>query len=324
VCAFYGALGIELPAWAQRNAPIRCFADPAAHAHEDRTPSCSVNLEHGAWQCFACGARGGAYDAALLRGHTPSSAMELLVAHQLAEPFAPLPRLRALRAPIAQANSVVPPGARHGRVLACDEQDIARWHEALFSPARGFWLERLCDRRLWSVETMRALFLGYDRGRITIPIRDADCRLRGALRYHPEGRGRKMLAVPGTQLGLIPHPAQEQSPRVLLVEGPPDMIAARSRGWPAIAVPGSHAWQSSWAKLLAGRDVLVLMDADAVGRSAAERITADLQPVCEVRVVDLAPERRDGFDLTDWLHHHPRPRRTRCTTSSSSNPTITR
>ena len=26
--AFYAALGIELPAWAQREAPVRCFAQP--------------------------------------------------------------------------------------------------------------------------------------------------------------------------------------------------------------------------------------------------------------------------------------------------------
>ena len=51
-----------------------------------------------------------------------------------------------------------------------------------------------------------------------------------------------MLAVPGTRLGLIPHPAKETSDRILLVEGPPDMVAARS-GLPAIAIPGTNAWR---------------------------------------------------------------------------------
>jgi hypothetical protein len=33
----------------------------------------------------------------------------------------------------------------------------------------------------------------------------------------------------------------------VLTEGPPDMISARSRGLPAVAIPGDHAWESTWA-----------------------------------------------------------------------------
>ena len=131
-----------------------------------------------------------------------------------------------------------------------------------------------------------------------------------------------MLAAPGTRLGLIPHPDRESSRRLVLLEGPPDMIAARSRRWPAIAVPGDHAWQPGWARLLADREVIVVMDSDAAGRAAAQRIAADLAPVAHVRVVDLAPARDDGFDLTNWLLHHQQ-RRTGWTPSSSSKPTIT-
>ena len=39
--------GIELPGWAKREAPVGCFADLGAHAHGDRDPSCSVNVEVG-------------------------------------------------------------------------------------------------------------------------------------------------------------------------------------------------------------------------------------------------------------------------------------
>jgi len=51
------------------------------------------------------------------------------------------------------------------------------------------------------------------------------------LRYAPtHDHAPKMLAARGTRLGLIPHPAAEPSTWVVLVEGPPDMISARSRG----------------------------------------------------------------------------------------------
>ena len=85
VRAFYTTLGIELPGWPKLEAPIRCFAQPDAHNHNDRSPSCSVNLASGAWNCHGCGAHGGAYDAALAVGLTPRDAMELLIANGLAQ-----------------------------------------------------------------------------------------------------------------------------------------------------------------------------------------------------------------------------------------------
>jgi hypothetical protein len=110
-----------------------------------------------------------------------------------------------------------------------------------------------------------------------------------------------MLAELGSRVGLIPHPFAETSKRILLVEGPPDMIAARSRGLPAIAVPGDHAWQPAWAPLFAGRQIQIVMDADMQGRAAAERIAHDLADLSQIRILDLAPLRADGYDLTDWL-----------------------
>ena len=185
------------------------------------------------------------------------------------------------------------------------EHDIARWHRAL--SRRRALLARLARERGWRYQTIRALQLGVDRGRITIPIRNAHGDLRGILRYQPMHTGRpKMLAVPGSRLGLTPHPAVEVSERILLVEGPPDIIAARSRGLPAIAVPGDHAWQPKWARLLAGRHVAIIMDADVQGRAGAKRIANDLAD--HAQIVDLAPRRTDGYDLTNWLlDNHPRP-----------------
>jgi hypothetical protein len=49
--------------------------------------------------------------------------------------------------------------------------------------------------------------------------------------------------------------------------------------------------------------VTVVMDCDRPGRKAAARIAEDLSRSCaHPRIVDLAPERDDGYDLSDWLH----------------------
>jgi len=295
---YYQALGIELPGWAKTEASVRCFADPDAHSRGDRDPSCSINLEHGAWNCHACGAAGGAFDAATTRGYSDRAAIDLMVAHGLIEH-------RAYRHTTAHARSR--PGSKSRRPpvprrtpLGVTGDDVARWQAALAADTN--LIADLTRDRGWLFAAMLELQLGVDRGRITMPVRDDQQRLIGLLRYQPWPRpgAPKMLATAGSRRALLPHPAAEPSTRVLLVEGEPDMVAARSCGLPAIAVPGVDGWRRAWAPLLRGRQVTVVMDCDEQGRAAAA-IENDLLSVCEVRMFDLAPHRTDGYDLTDWL-----------------------
>ncbi len=299
VRSYYAALGIELPAWPKLEAPVRCFAQPDAHNRADRSPSCSVSLLAGAWNCHGCGARGGAYDAALAVGHAPRSAMDLLIANGLAEPRTHA-AAHCRTTPAINGPKTVPSKARRSQLAAADA-DVQSWADML--DADGRLIRRLILDRAWAPQTMRALKLGFDGARITIPIRGAHGQLRGVLRYDPFGpREPKMRAVPGTQLGLIPHPAREPSNHVILVEGPPDMIAARSSGLPAIAIPGTNAWHPAWAQMLASKRVTIVMDCDKPGRRAADEIAATLDGTAEaVEVADLWPGRDDGYDLTDRI-----------------------
>jgi hypothetical protein len=296
VRGFYEALGVDLPGWAHREAPVCCFASPDSHNHGDRTPSTSVNLESGAWCCHGCGAHGGAYDAALAVGHTPRSAIELMIAHGLIDSR----HQETLRVTTAPPTSRAAASRTQPRLTVADG-DVTRWQGALAH--RPSLLSRLAVKRGWRYGVMCELEVGIDPGgRLTIPIRDAAENLQGVLRYQPwHTHPPKMLAVRGTRLGLIPHPARESSHQLLLVEGPADMIAARSHGMTAIAVPGTHAWRSEWATLLAGRRLTVLMDCDRPGREAAQRIQRDLAGMADVSLVDLDPGRDDGYDLTDAL-----------------------
>ncbi|MGO9973436.1 MAG: toprim domain-containing protein [Solirubrobacteraceae bacterium] len=305
VRGFYAALGIELPGWDVTEAAVSCFADPGAHKHEDRSKSCSVSLvKRGAWHCHGCGAAGGAYDAAIAVGRSPRQAMDLLVAHDLAErrPAGARPpagvRERTAAAP--RVAAVQPAAARAFEVT---EREMAEWREDLERMRWPLRVMRAEHRALWNRETLLGLGLGFDRGRVIFPIRNRAGELRGVLRYAPtHENARKMLAAAGSALGLLPHPAADPSVDVLLVEGPPDMLAARCEGWSAFAVPGDDAWQPEWARLLEGRRVTIVMDADQPGRAAAARIAADLAAVAlEVRVAELHPGREDGADLTDWL-----------------------
>ncbi len=313
VRAFYVSIGIELPERATLNATVHCFAQPDAHRHGDSSPSCSVSLASGAWNCHGCGARGGAYDAARDAGHSPRSAMELLIAHGLAEPRAadhrPMDRRDRQAPPARQPNQAPAPPAI--TTLAAGEEDIAAWAAMLDDSGR--LTRRLALERAWGIRVTRQLQIGFDGARITIPVRDEQGALQGVCRYDPFGpREPKMLALPGTRLGLIPHPVRIAQKYVVLVEGPPDMIAARSCGLAAIAVPGTSAWQPEWAEQLTGKHVTVVMDCDPPGRAAAARIAASLSAAgIRVDAVDLAPGRSDGYDLTDRIlerrRQHPGP-----------------
>jgi hypothetical protein len=297
---YYRALGIELPGWASTEASVRCFAAPEDHRRGDRDPSCSVNLEHGAWHCHTCGAYGGAFDAATARGYSDRAAIDLMVAHRLTEYRAYRPA-NATRGPRPRSISRRP-DQPPGTPLRPTREDIDRWQATL--AADTDLIAKLARERGWLYKTMLELELGVDRsGRITIPVRDDSRRLIGLLRYQPWPKAGepKMLASPGSRRALLPHPAAEPSERVLLVEGEPDMIAARSRGLPAIAVPGVDGWRATWAGLLSARRVVVVMDCDEQGRAAAAAITTHLSLTGTTRIFDLAPDRDDGYDLTDRL-----------------------
>jgi hypothetical protein len=305
---FYARLDLRLSERATREAPVRCFAAPDEHRRDDRDPSCSVNLTNGAFNCHACGAHGGAYDAAIAAGHSPRGAIDLMIDFGLIERRTRLtpanePPVARRRTPAQRPRSSIA-AAPSPSLLGVNDHDVARYTRQL--ARRPALISRLARERGWDPATVADLELGYDRGRITIPVRNAHGELRGLVRYQPDRSARpKMLAVRGTRNGLIPHPATETSPEVLLVEGPPDMIAARSRGLAAIAVPGTEAWRPQWAHLFAEREVTIVMDADAPGRATAQRVAEALSTAAGIRVLDLAPNRDDGYDLTDWLLEHP-------------------
>ena len=296
---YYAALGIALAGWARTEASVGCFADPEAHQRGDRDPSCSVNLLHGAWHCHGCGAKGGAFDAATARGYSDRAAIDLMVTYGLTEqrPY----RGRQYRSRQAAASNTPPSSSRlRPRVLANDAE-ITRWQTAL--AADTDLIRKLTRDRGWLYAAMLELELGLDGGRVTIPVRDDTAGLIGLLRYQPWPKPGepKMLAAPGSRRSLLPHPAAEASEQVLLVEGEPDMIAARSQGLPAIAVPGVDSWRGEWAQLFVGREVTIITDADRQGRKLASAIASDLAGTAEATVLDLAPDRNDGYDLTDWL-----------------------
>lgn len=300
VTALYDELGIALRETSGSDAATRCFAAPDRHEREDRHPSASVNLRTGAWTCHACGARGGAYDAALLRGHTPRTAMDLLIRHGLAERrHYPSPRPRRP----ARNNSDLDPRVRTPvtpRPIVTREQ-IGAWHDRLL--AQHQIVEDLRRLRAIDQATLQRFQIGWDGARITIPVAVGRPD-SGVLRWRPFERSRspKMLAVPGTRRQLFPPPEAIDDRDLVICEGEPDALAAHSAGIPAVAIPGVASWRPEWAPRFQGRTVTIILDCDTPGRRCSASIALDLgQAGIDAAIVDLAPGRNDGYDLTDHL-----------------------
>lgn len=204
----------------------------------------------------------------------------------------------------------VPRGsARHThRPAPVTEQALRRLQANLL--AHPDVLEELRRLRGWTREAIEQLGLGLDdRGLIVFPVRDAAGVLSSTPRYQPDPSKRngqpKLRAPAGSKRDLFPAPEMLEVPADALValgEGESDTVALHSIGLSAIGVPGVGGWRSEWASRFVGRRVLVVFDADASGRQGAERIARDLGAHArEVVVVDLAPDRDDGFDVTDFI-----------------------
>jgi hypothetical protein len=75
-----------------------------------------------------------------------------------------------------------------------------------------------------------------------------------------------------------------------------------------VATTMSEGASAKWAPELTtyfkNRRVVILPDADAPGRKHAQKVAKAVYDVAAaVKVVDLFPERSDGFDVSDWLKH---------------------
>ena len=92
---------------------------------------------------------------------------------------------------------------------------------------------------------------------------------------------------------------------IYFCEGEKDADALAKLG--LVATTASAGAQAPWDPALnqwfKDRHVIILPDADQVGRKHAQKVAGALdEVVASIKVVDLYPERSDGHDVSDWLH----------------------
>lgn len=278
VTTFYNDIGVTLaPARGATDVQVSCFANPDAHNHEDRNKSCSINLESGLWNCFGCGAKGNAFQAAVAVGHSDRRAREIARRHRLFIEKAGVTRQEKL------------PG----------ERDLKRWAKALAESPKI--MVRLTELKGWSPGAMRRLKLGWDGERVVFPVRNEKLKICGVARYLPGGDP-KMLGVGKRNLFPPPELTQNKDLPLFVVEGEPAAVSMFSLGLRAVAVPGAGSWRHEWGGRLGGRRLVVITDCDGPGRLLGAQLrTLSWEGGARARVVDLELGRNDGTDVGDWV-----------------------
>lgn len=101
--------------------------------------------------------------------------------------------------------------------------------------------------------------------------------------------------------GVVPclwnHDAIAGADRVLICEGEVDALTAIVAGYVGVGLPGWSHWKDVWTPDFAGKDVVLVLDADDAGRQGTRQVVASFiragQPVPRQIVLD------EGKDLND-------------------------
>ena len=127
------------------------------------------------------------------------------------------------------------------------------------------------------------------------------------VRYHTRKKNVEIKDLPyqtGLEYATWLYPESELEKETLcLLEGELDTLCAISQGLPAITVTGgAGTWKPEFTKRFKSKVVYIIFDCDVAGRQGAEKIAQELSQVArEIKIIDLDPERQDGYDLTNWF-----------------------
>jgi len=164
-------------------------------------------------------------------------------------------------------------------------------------------LKHLTTERFWSLETIEECKIGWDGSRVTIPVINIFGDIVNVRKYKPKAGpdDYKVINIKGFgKARLFGLQDLKGTPsRILLTEGEPDTLAARSVLGPAVSsTAGAKTFLPDWAPLFGDATVYVCYDGDKAGREGSDRAVAALhRGSATVKVVGM-PE---GQDFTDVL-----------------------
>lgn len=248
--------------------------------HGDSSPSCSINVVKKMFKCHAasCGVHG---DIITFIGLALKTTRRVVV-EMLSSKY----------------------GGESTKSINADV--IERYHQAIWSVPN--MLKELAIRGI-DAEIIREHRIGFDRGRITIPVYNEFNACVNVRRYMPGAPGADKMKNTRGHGSVRLYPIKQLSYDTLIVCGGETKALATARRMNPLnigaitATAGEGNWEPHFTKLLTGKRVFVCMDIDDAGLKAGEQICARLR--AETRWVGklLLPLDRDQYPDGDLSHY---------------------
>ena len=269
------SFGIEVQPVSENEVRIKC------PFHDDSTPSCAVNTKKNVFKCHASGCE------------TTGDVITLL------SQFAQVERSTMLVA-LAERYDI-----KVERTISADK--IEEWHANIWTA--GPLLSALRERAVTD-DDIRLHRLGYNHGRIVIPVRDDRQRYVNARLYLPGAPGpQKMKNMPGMGKPRLFNASDLQFERIWLCGGEIKAVVAsrllREHKVGAVAITaGEGAWDAGFAKCFHEKSVYVCYDIDKGGIRAAEKVASHLfwAGASDVSIIKLPldPAEHPKGDINDY------------------------
>lgn len=241
--------------------------------HDDRRPSCSVNLVTGYWSCFSCGIGGDLARLGQVVLRKPLPAVERLL-----KPSTPEGVLGAVQRRLRDATAHATARPRRARLHLPDRYEPG---PLAYMRGRGFTND---TSRYWGVQWVPEDTLPGNRGEFTIrqsiaiPIRDQYGHLRAwcyrATDDSPKWQP-KYLYTPEVEISELWFGLQHhyRLRHVAIVEGALDAMWCWQCGVPALALLGSKMGDRKILELQRYRSVTLMADLDEAGELWVRRVT---------------------------------------------------
>lgn len=231
--------------------------------HAEKTPSFTVNTDTHEWYCHGC-QRGGAEK------------------EFLAEYFDVEPKI---------GKYAYEYWDKKGELPFPTDATVDRYHQKLMNSPRDI---AILESFGITKATMEELKLGLDDFRIVFPVKSKKGMWVNLRRYLPPQRrvagSKEPKCLNLRNLGqrrYYPYEAFEQR-EVVVVEGEKDCVAARSQGINAVTGTGGSSIPSEEIGLFAGKDVVLMLDSDAVGQKSVSTYLQLLRNVAaSIRIIRL-------------------------------------
>ena len=189
----------------------------------------------------------------------------------------------------SQRSFTVRPNERPDRDFAALQQQYSR-------QITNQQLNDLSQQLGLSTQSLKRIRIGWDREAYTFPMSDPQGRIIGIRRRFPSGC---KVSVTGSNNGLFVPTALQGKRPLLIVEGESDLAAALDLGFDSIGRPNCNSKVLMTAKAAKGRrDIVIVGDNDAVGRTGAEKLADAL--ILHYPCVKIVYPPNSIKDLREW------------------------